>query len=87
MSGLIADPRFKDFMDLVRSLKDAAVELSATHETVSNERTTLAAIGSVRAYLDIIGVYDSALAAAEEQIAHAAEEAETRQGERQSGSE
>ncbi len=68
LTPLAADERFATFMDLVRELKDSAVEFAATHDSVKDSRATLAALGTVRAYLDILSIYENALhAIADEQ--------------------
>lgn len=81
MTPLISDQRFQEYMELIRELKDGAVEFAATHDAVKDARATLAALGSVRAYLDIISVYDSAVAAVEDEQRRFAEMHEQQQAE------
>lgn len=59
MQPLVEDERFRRFMDLIVSMKDQAVELAAMHDTVKEERATIAALGAIRTYLDIIAVYEN----------------------------
>lgn len=59
MQPLVMDERFREFMDLIVSMKDSAVELAAMHDTVKEQRATIAALGAIRTYLDIIAVYEN----------------------------
>lgn len=66
MTPLVGLPQFQDFMETVRELKDVATENAVRPETLKNQRTTLAAAGEVRAYLDILAIYESYKGQAEE---------------------
>lgn len=59
LEPLLGDTRFTDFLDTVKELKDEAVITAALQGTISNERTTLAALGEIRAYLDILGIAEN----------------------------
>lgn len=68
MTPLCADDNFKTFMGLIRDMKDEAVEFAATHDQVKDVRLTVASLGAVRTYLEIISVHDNALHYIEEEI-------------------
>ncbi len=84
MAPLVADQRFQDYMDLIREMKDGAVEFAATHDSVKDARATISALGSVRTYLDIISVYDSARSMVEDEQARFAEQQAQGSGEQAS---
>ena len=50
---LVDDVRFKQFMDAVEGLKQAAVANAISDRTLENLGTSAAALGEVRAYMDI----------------------------------
>lgn len=59
MTPLVGLPQFGDFMELIGELRDGAVERAVMPETLKNQRMTLASAGEVRAYLDILSIYQS----------------------------
>lgn len=61
MIPLVGDTRFIEFMEVVKDYKELAVENSLLDATIANERLTLASLGEVRAYKDIIGIYENNL--------------------------
>lgn len=64
MAQLVHDQRFTEFINVIRSQRDAAVEDLCLEKTMGNDRLTLGAIGEVRAYSSIIAVYDDFLSVA-----------------------
>lgn len=66
MTPLVGLPQFAEFIDTIRELRDVATENAVRPETLKNQRTTLAAAGEVRAYLDIIAIYEAYKGQAEE---------------------
>lgn len=59
MSTLLPNPNFHEFIDAIRELREGAVMYAVTHTAVKDQRESLAALGEVRAYTDIIGIVDS----------------------------
>jgi hypothetical protein len=55
---LAADDRFKVFMGAIEGLKQAAIANAAADASLANPGTTSAALGEVRAYLDIQNLVD-----------------------------
>ena len=84
MFALKDNEHFRRFMELLADLKDDAVTFSVSHEGIQSERVSLAAKGEVRAYLNIIGAYESYKLAGEQTIEQA-EEARAREAEEVSG--
>lgn len=58
MFSLIGNDAFNTFMDELREQQHAAVMDSINDKVVANERLTLTALGEIRAYQGIIGMYD-----------------------------
>lgn len=50
---LVSDPRFQQFMEAIDGLKQASVANACADTTLQNPGTASAALGEVRAYLDI----------------------------------
>lgn len=61
MRDLVQDPRFGEFVNAIRELKEGAVAYAVSHTTVRDQRESLAALGEVRAYSDIISIYEAHL--------------------------
>lgn len=59
MESLVANPNFEEFIDELRTMKDASILYAVSHTTVRDQRESLAALGEVRAYLDIIDAYEA----------------------------
>lgn len=59
MTPLVGDPRFVEFIDLVRELQDEAVSFSVTDDCIKSDNSLYAALGEVRAYRDIIGIFEN----------------------------
>jgi hypothetical protein len=74
MEGLLMDPRFHEFIGAIRELKDGAVEYAVAHTTVRDQRETLAALGEVRAYQDILSLADAHMNAVEHQLVEVPQE-------------
>lgn len=60
MADLIHDPRFQTFCDALKELREQAVAFAVTHDSVKDQRATIAALGEVRAYDDILAVVKNA---------------------------
>ena len=76
MTPLCGDERFKEFMQVIEDLKEQAVEFAATHDSVKDTRATLAALGTVRSYIDILGIYKNAIHVIEDEQRRFEEEKE-----------
>lgn len=63
---LVGDPRFQDFMELMAQLKDEAIEFACSHDAVTSSRATLAALGEVRTYRNILSIYENQKVEADE---------------------
>lgn len=63
--GLATDPRFRDFIEMIEDQKEISMEDALNDRVISNERLTLAALGEVRCYKNIISTYDAIVEAAE----------------------
>ena len=59
MADLCRDPRFEEFISTLRDMKEGAVAYAVQHTTVRDQRESLAALGEVRAYSDIISLYEA----------------------------
>lgn len=59
LSTLLPNPNFRQFIDALRELREGAVMYAVSHTAVKDQRETLAALGEVRAYSDIIDIVDS----------------------------
>lgn len=62
MANLVGNPEFAEFINVIREQREIAIEDACAERVVANERTSLAAIGEVRAYKSIIAVYDEYVA-------------------------
>ena len=76
MFPLIGDDRFLKFMEVLKELKDEAVEFSVSHDGVRDERVSLVSKGEVRTYLNILAVCESYKLQAEQTEATRQERAE-----------
>ena len=61
MSSLVQNPNFVEFMGTLTDLREGAIAYAVSHTTVRDQRETLAALGEVRCYDDILDVYRSHL--------------------------
>jgi hypothetical protein len=68
MESLVANPNFEHFVDALREMKDGAVAYAVSHTTVRDQRESLAALGEVRAYSDIISLADAHRSPVENQL-------------------
>ena len=59
MLPLVAYPEFEAFMETVHALKDEAVEYSVSYEGVAAERQALVVKGEIRAYLNLLNIYEN----------------------------
>jgi hypothetical protein len=75
MAELIRDPRFGAFIDMIRDCKDRAVDDACLDSVMSSQRLSMVAMGEVRAYSDIIRIFDECVNSAEQQAALREEEA------------
>jgi transcription elongation factor Elf1 len=66
MAGLIQDTRFQQFIDLLRDHREGSVRDSCTDAVVKCQRLSLAAVGEIKAYTNLIDVYDDFVSQAEE---------------------
>lgn len=77
MFPLISDPRFSvDFMGVLREQRDEAVAYAISHDSVRDERRTLAALGEIRAYNDILAIAENYHTQLEERANREIEQAE-----------
>lgn len=60
MGGLIADPRFFDFIDALREDREQAIRNLFDKGVVGNASAKDACIGEIATYTDIIARYDEA---------------------------
>ncbi len=60
MGAMVADPRFVEFIDALRELRESAMDGLAECNNIASERVTLFAIGKIDTYKDIILMYDEA---------------------------
>ena len=60
MTGLLGYPHFAVFADTLRELREGAVAYAVEHTTVKDERESLAALGEIRAYGNILSIVDGA---------------------------
>lgn len=67
MEGLVQDVRFVKFIDALRFDRENCVLELSRYDVMECERKTLALIGTIGAYTDIIGRFDTALARLREQ--------------------
>lgn len=56
MASLLPNTNFQEFLEVLRDLREAAVAYAISHDTIKDQRNTLAALGEVRAYDDILGI-------------------------------
>lgn len=66
MASLVGNPEFAEFINIIREHRERAIEDACHDQVVANQRTSMAAIGEVRAYKSIIAVYDEFVAQAAE---------------------
>ena len=59
MIPLIGDSRFQEFVEEVREQQKGAIADAVSERVVSSERLSLAAIGELRFYENILSFYDS----------------------------
>ncbi len=62
--GLVADPRFRDFIETVRESRDMAVMNLVDGAVIQSDRASTACIGEIAAYISFIKAYDEAVAQA-----------------------
>jgi hypothetical protein len=66
MLGLVLDTRFQQFIDLLRDQREGAVRDACLDTVVKCQRSSLAAVGEIRAYTTLIETYEDLVQAAEE---------------------
>lgn len=59
MAPLVAYPEFESFMATVAALKDEAVDYSVSYDGVAAERQALVVKGEIRAYLNLLNIYEN----------------------------
>lgn len=64
MSNLATNSHFADFISLLREMKETSVEDACRDATVASQRASMAAIGEIRAYKQILDTYDDFLSTA-----------------------
>lgn len=64
MASLVRNTEFKVFIDTVRANRDATVDDACNDVVVASQRMSMAAIGEIRAYNQIIAAYDEFVARA-----------------------
>lgn len=77
MGPLSRDPRFQEFLDTIEDFKGAAMAWAVDHDSVKDARATLANLGEVRAYMNILETAKSIRQHAEEQAAREQENQES----------
>ena len=60
--GLVGNPNFGRFMDVIREQREVAIEDACTNEVIANERVHMAAVGEIRAYKSILAAYEDIVA-------------------------
>lgn len=58
MSELVLDHRFGEFINVIREMREVAIEDICNERVMMSERLTLGAIGELRAYKTIISNYE-----------------------------
>lgn len=58
MAQLVMDPRFAEFMEVIREQREVAIEDLCSDHVLANERLTMAAVGEIRACKAILAAYD-----------------------------
>lgn len=61
MVQLSGDPRFAEFIELVKEQKDMALAEAVTNNAIANPHVSAAYLGEVRAYTDIIALFNDAV--------------------------
>jgi hypothetical protein len=61
MANLVRNQHFADFVDLLRERENEAVAALCLEGTLKNERLSMAVVGEIRTYRDIIAIYDEFL--------------------------
>lgn len=62
MASLVRNVEFKTFIDTLRENRDATVMDACNDAVVASQRMSMAAIGEIRAYNQIISSYDEYIA-------------------------
>jgi pantoate kinase len=62
VANLAMNPHFTAFMELLREYREAAIREGLMADTVASERANLAAKGTVRAYTEILDIYEDTVA-------------------------
>jgi hypothetical protein len=68
MSGLVLDPRFAEFIDLLRDQREVTMLDACSDAVVKCPRASMSAIGEIRCYSNIISTYEDFLNRAEEPV-------------------
>lgn len=58
---LSGDPRFAEFIQVVGEQKDRALAEAVANSAIANPHVSAAYLGEVRAYMDIIAIYNEAI--------------------------
>jgi hypothetical protein len=75
MFGLVGNDNFQNFIDELREMQHSTMIDLCSDAVVQNERMTLASTGELRAYSQIIGLYDDFV---QQQLLQAETDAEER---------
>lgn len=62
IAPLLGHPNFENFVQLIRQMREQAIEDACTDSVVADERASMAAIGEIRTYKAILDTYDQARA-------------------------
>lgn len=57
MMPLVGIPAFEKFMELVDEMREQSIAFAASGDGVRNQRETLAALGEVRCYSDLMALH------------------------------
>ncbi len=62
MASLVGNTQFRSFIDVLREQREVVIMDACTDSVIANQRSSMAAIGELRAYNSILSVYDEAVA-------------------------
>ncbi len=68
MSSLVQNPNFVGFIDVLRDCRENAIQDACKESVIASQRQSMAAIGEIRAYGEIIGLFDHYIALNEQRV-------------------
>jgi hypothetical protein len=68
MSGLVHDPRFAEFIDLLRDQRETVMLDACLDVVVKCPRASMAAIGEIRCYNTIISTFEDFLESPQDEV-------------------